>query len=260
MTDSSSCLARIVQTDTAMSNATYTFEVDSSSHGSNMSAAGAMAVDVYGGRAFTINGLGNVGIGTDSPEQKLHVEGASVTVNNSNDDSSVAFQNSATNATWRVGRDYSNSEALTFAYSASGYPSLTAEGLALISTTGNVKAPAVYNLLTASAANMHIDSNGWFYRSTSSLKYKTEVRDYDKGLDEVMKLKPKYYKGKTDGDTQFAGLIAEDVHDVGLTEFVQYADDGTPDALAYSHMIALLTKSIQELKAEIDSLKAQVNS
>jgi len=104
---------------------------------------------------------------------------------------------------------------------------------------------------------MHIDSNGFFYRSTSSLKYKTDVRDYDKGLNEVMQLQPKYYKGKDDGDTQFAGLIAEDVHELGLTEFVQYAEDGTPDALAYSHMIALLTKSIQELKAEVDKLKQE---
>jgi methanogenic corrinoid protein MtbC1 len=75
-----------------------------------------------------------------------------------------------------------------------------------------------------------------------------------------MQLQPKYYKGKTDGDKQFAGLIAEDVHDLGLTEFVQYADDGSPDALSYSHMVALLTKSIQELKAEIETLKTQINN
>jgi len=59
--------AKIIQTATSMSNNTYTFEVDSSSHSSNMSAAGAMAVDVYSGRAFTIAGNGNVGIGTSSP-------------------------------------------------------------------------------------------------------------------------------------------------------------------------------------------------
>ena len=60
-----------------------------------------------------------------------------------------------------------------------------------------------------------------------------------------------------DGDKQFAGLIAEDIHNLGLTEFVQYADDGSPDALAYPNMIALLTKAIQELKAEIELLKSK---
>ena len=88
--------------------------------------------------ALTIDSSGNVGIGTTDPEQKLHVEGASITVNRGNDDSSIAFQNSTSNATWRIGRDYSNSEALTFAYSATDYPSLTGNGLISIDTSGNV--------------------------------------------------------------------------------------------------------------------------
>jgi hypothetical protein len=85
-----------------------------------------------------IDSSGNVGIGTALPEQKLHVEGASITVNRGNDDSSIAFQNSTSGATWRIGRDYSNSEALTFAYSATDYPSLTGNGLVYINTSGNV--------------------------------------------------------------------------------------------------------------------------
>ena len=114
-----------------------------------------------------------------------------------------------------------------------------------------------YNLTTGSGANVFVESGGLLYRSTSSLKYKKEVRDYDKGLAEVMSMRPVYYKGKgeNDGNTQFAGLIAEEVHELGLTEFVQYAKDGSPDALAYANMVALLTKAIQELKAEIDELK-----
>ena len=65
--------AKIIQTATSMSNSTYTFEVDSSSHNSNMSTAGAMAVDVNSGRAFTITGAGNVGVGTDNPASRLQI-------------------------------------------------------------------------------------------------------------------------------------------------------------------------------------------
>ena len=64
---SGSYTAKLKQLATSMSNATYTFEIDSTAHVSNMSTAGAMSVDVDSGRAFTINGLGNVGIGTNSP-------------------------------------------------------------------------------------------------------------------------------------------------------------------------------------------------
>lgn len=122
---------------------------------------------------------------------------------------------------------------------------------------GVIRSISTYDNTTATAANLVVSAGGTFERSTSSLKYKKDVRDYDKGLEVLMNMRPVYYKGKSenDGDTQFAGLIAEEVHDLGLTEFVQYANDGSPDALAYTHMNALLIKAIQELKAEIDTLK-----
>jgi hypothetical protein len=122
--------------------------------------------------------------------------------------------------------------------------------------TGN-RASSPYNLTSGVAANMVVGSDGTLYRSTSSLKYKTNVRNYDKGLEDVMKIRPVYYNSKNEREKgiQFAGLIAEEVHELGLTEFVQYTEDGTPDALAYQNMIALAFKAIQELKAEIDELK-----
>jgi len=125
------------------------------------------------------------------------------------------------------------------------------DGLINTGTGGN----SPYSNTTANAANLNVGADGALSRSTSSLKYKTDVKDYDKGLAEVMSMRPVYYKGKTDGDTQFAGLIAEEVHDLGLTEFVQYAEDGSPDALSYQNMIALMTKAIQELNAKVSALE-----
>jgi hypothetical protein len=128
-------------------------------------------------------------------------------------------------------------------------------------STGKFFSLPTYNNTTGAAANLGVDSTaGVFYRSTSSLKYKRDVRDYDKGLATLMTLRSVYYKGTSerDGDTQYAGLIAEEVHDAGLPEFVQYAEDGTPDALAYGHMVSLLTKAIQEQQAIIQQLQADV--
>ena len=129
-------------------------------------------------------------------------------------------------------------------------------GDGLIYTGGAANSP--YNLTTASAANMYVDSGGLVYRSTSSLKYKTSVQDATHGLAEVMALRSVIYKGKNDGDTVFGGLIAEEVHAAGLTEFVQYAEDGTPDALAYGNMVSLCIKAIQEQQALITQLQADV--
>lgn len=113
-----------------------------------------------------------------------------------------------------------------------------------------------YNNTSAGAANLGVDNNGILFRSTSSLKYKKNVKNAVHGLAEVMKLRPVTYSGKSeaDGNKVFGGLIAEEVHDAGLTEFVVYADDGTPDALAYANMVSLLVKAMQELKVQVDSL------
>jgi hypothetical protein len=118
--------------------------------------------------------------------------------------------------------------------------------------------PSVYATTNAAAANVYVGSDGFIGRSTSSLKYKKDVQNATHGLADVLKLRSVTFKSKSEsnGDTVFGGFIAEEVDALGLTEFVQYADDGSPDALAYGNMVALLAKAIQELKAEFDAYKA----
>lgn len=122
---------------------------------------------------------------------------------------------------------------------------------------GSVYSPYTYGNTSGGAANLGISSSGEFYRSTSSIKYKKEVKDYLKGLNEVMKMRPVSYYDKNDNlnANLYAGLIAEEIDNLGLKEFVQYSNDGKPDALSYSNMISILVKAIQELKQEIDTLK-----
>lgn len=126
----------------------------------------------------------------------------------------------------------------------------------LVNTGSAASSP--YNLTTATAANVVVDLNGTLFRSTSSLKYKADVQNTTHGLTEVLQLRPVTYKGKNDGDIIFGGLIAEEVHEAGLSEFVQYASDGTPDALHYGNMVSLAFKAIQELNAKVVALEAKV--
>lgn len=114
---------------------------------------------------------------------------------------------------------------------------------------------------TAIAANCHIDStDGSIYRSTSSIKYKTDVADYTKGLEELKTLRPVTYKGINNGDITFAGLIAEEVHDAGFAEFVMYNFEQEPEGLAYGNMIALAVKAIKELSDKVDALTERVEA
>ena len=121
-----------------------------------------------------------------------------------------------------------------------------------------------YNLTTGNNANAVLTSEGLLRRSTSSLRYKKDIADATWGLTEVKQLRPITFKSNTTGefadDKTYGGLIAEEVHDIGLTEFVEYNDSNEPDALHYGNMVALLTKAIQEQQTQIEALQSEVNT
>jgi len=122
--------------------------------------------------------------------------------------------------------------------------------------------PVVQSVTGAATANVYVDGSGNLYRATSSLKYKTDVQDATHGLQDLLKLRSVTFKSKKESENgiTFGGLIAEEVHAAGLTEFVQYAEDGTPDSLAYGAMVSICIKAIQELSAELNALKAKVGA
>ena len=129
-----------------------------------------------------------------------------------------------------------------------------------ITSAGIFVVPGVYNTTISSAANVFVGSSGILYRSTSSRRYKNSIENATHGLTELLALRPVTYKGNNDddGNTVFGGLIAEEVHDAGLTEFVQYNDDDEPDALAYGNMVSLCIKAIQEQQETIKKLEARI--
>jgi hypothetical protein len=141
----------------------------------------------------------------------------------------------------------------------SGGVKLVAGGSARVTvdSSGRFYVPNVYSSTTSSGANVNVASDGRMERSTSSRRYKNSIKDATHGLTDLLKLRSVTYKGNNDGDTIFGGLIAEEVHDAGLTEFVQYDDDGKPDALSYGNMVSLCVKAIQELEERIAKLESK---
>jgi hypothetical protein len=125
---------------------------------------------------------------------------------------------------------------------------------------GVLFSPPTWTNAYASTANVIVGSDGSFGRNTSSLKYKKNVENYTRGLSDVLKLRAVLYESKNPSEEgmSFTGFIAEEVEELGFTEFVEYAEDGKPDALRYPHFTALLVKAIQEQQAQIEELKAMI--
>ena len=85
-------------------------------------------------------------------------------------------------------------------------------------TGGQSGAP--YNNTTAVAANMHVNSGGNLYRSTSSARFKTDIETLeDYYADAVLNCRPVWYRSIAPGDTLHSdwgywGFIAEEVAEV----------------------------------------------
>lgn len=94
------------------------------------------------------------------------------------------------------------------------------------------------------------DENGDLKNSSSSLRYKHDVVDYDKGLEEVLHI----FKFNGEERTN-SGFIAEDVDAIGLSEVMLYDEEGRPDGVLYANMVALLTKALQEQQQQIQELQ-----
>jgi hypothetical protein len=104
--------------------------------------------------------------------------------------------------------------------------------------------------------------------SPSDIRLKEEVADIDVGLDFVKKLRPVSYKLKADPKHQKGyGFIADEVEplvekDTSLVYFEpdwQVGGQTGFKTIHYPSYVAVLTKAIQELSAEVEQLKLALN-
>ena len=107
---------------------------------------------------------------------------------------------------------------------------------------------------------MVVLSSGAIARSTSALKYKQDIRDLE-SID-INLLRGVRYKSKSEQDDQTKdhfGIVADEVDAAGIKELVSYGADGEVEGFQYERLTVVLLKAMQTLKAEVDSLKSQLN-
>jgi hypothetical protein len=103
------------------------------------------------------------------------------------------------------------------------------------------------------------------YNTTSDYRLKENVIPMTGALAKVAQLKPVTYKWKSDG-TDGEGFIAHELAEVcpqavsGAKDAIKEDGSIMPQGVDTSFLVATLTKAIQELKAEVDSLRQQLES
>ena len=96
---------------------------------------------------------------------------------------------------------------------------------------------------------------GTNYGSSSSIRWKSNIRPIDEPLDKVMNLRGVYFNWDTEhGGGHDVGMVAEEVGKV-LPEIVNYEDNAIDaTGMDYSKLTPLLVEAVKALKIQVDQL------
>ena len=154
-------------------------------------------------------------------------------------------------------------QAGTTAYSPSGLINLTTTGDIIVIGNANHT-----NFYTKMAAKSHgATAVKWcsttfeLAADTSSCRFKTNIRPFLGGVAELLAIESVRYNPieKSDGPDE-VGFIAEQIDEIGLTEFVCYDIEEKPLSVSYDRMAALLVNAIKELDTENTLLKIRLEA
>jgi hypothetical protein len=238
-----------------------------------------------------IGSTGNVGIGTTTPgaNHALEISGNQKYLSVTPNTGALGGVNPSSSSGLHFGWNRSNGDGesnLIYGVGAGGAPRLSIaswDGTTLterwrIDSSGSLVgvagsafvAPYVYNQTTATSANVNVDASGFLRRSTSSIKYKTNVETIqDQYADAILGCRPVWYQSTCEVDKPdwgHWGFIAEEVAEIDPRLcFFKEEDDGTlePEGVQYDrfvpHLLNLIKRqgeAIAELQAKVAALEA----
>lgn len=135
--------------------------------------------------------------------------------------------------------------------------------VAWVGSTGDFR---VQGMRTASgSANLVMDGSGNIKKVSSARKYKTAVKHLDElseKAERMLEITPAKWVDKEalknyNDDSSYYGFIADEFHELGLTEVVQYNEQGEVESLSYDRLSIYLLPLIKNLYKEIAELKKQ---
>jgi hypothetical protein len=222
-----------------------------------------------------IDSSGNVGIGTSSPATPLHVKGASNEILRlqSSDATTgslfLSYVDSAGTEKGYVGYGSSVNNDFIISNALSGDTRFNTNGSERMRITSGGE---VYIAGTTDQGAYNLQCNGtgvWgagAYVNGSDERIKDDIEPIASGLNVVEKLNPVTYRYKEswskDQSVQ-TGFIAQELltaldGQVYVDGVVQQGGSEGYYSVAYQNIIPILTKAIQELKAELDTVKAEL--
>lgn len=115
---------------------------------------------------------------------------------------------------------------------------------------------------TSAGANVNINTNTKVVREvTSSRRYKQDIEPAVVDMDAFLRLSGSIWRDKAeveedpDTDRRHIGFIAEELHDLGLTEYLTYNADGEPEAVQYDRLTVPLLEVVKRQEKRLQVLE-----
>lgn len=130
---------------------------------------------------------------------------------------------------------------------------------------GFIKSNATYGRTTSGNANVYIGESGALYRSSSAMKYKTDIkREAPTNYKAILNLPSANWIDKEEKEygivkQRYFGHIAEDLIEVGLPQFVEYGKDQEVESIMYERLISPLLEVVKDHEQQIKELEEKVN-
>ena len=137
----------------------------------------------------------------------------------------------------------------------------------------------VYTFTTGNAANVNVDSSGYLQRSTSSIKYKTDVETLDdQYADALLACRPVWYRSTCEHDCSehsYWGFIAEEVASIDprlvhwKTTEITHDENGVvvstpctpePEGVQYERFVPHLLNLIKRQKEQIEAMEVRLTA
>lgn len=148
-------------------------------------------------------------------------------------------------------------------FNYTGTAAATATAGSLV-TSGRIQSDASFSVTTATAANLVVAADGLFARSTSALKYKTDLQPITEGqIQAYLGMTGYSYISKADGDDKTIrhfGMVADYAHEAGLRELVNYGKDGEIEGYNYGRDTAILLEIVKRQQATIEELNDRISA
>lgn len=130
-----------------------------------------------------------------------------------------------------------------------------------LGVAGNIFTAATYNQ-TNTGRSVFVSSNGLLGVGSSSKRYKKNIRNAEIDLDAVRAIAVRTFQYKADFDEDDSiqlGVIAEELVELGLDDFVFFDDQGRPDGVAYEKLALALLPLVQDQANRLDAIEARLN-